>query len=36
VISQLAGRSAYRSGTVRRDLLVVDELARELPPDRPC
>ncbi|WP_346275663.1 monovalent cation/H(+) antiporter subunit G [Pseudonocardia sp.] len=35
VISQLAGRSAYRSGTVRRDLLVVDELARELPPDRP-
>jgi multicomponent Na+:H+ antiporter subunit G len=33
VISQLAGRSAYRSGGVRRDLLVVDELARELPPD---
>ena len=32
VISQLAGRSAYRSGAVRRDLLVVDELARELPP----
>ena len=35
VISQLAGRSAYRSGSVRRDLLVVDELARELPPERP-
>lgn len=33
VISQLAGRSAYRSGAVRRDLLVVDELARELPPE---
>ncbi|GAA1317891.1 monovalent cation/H(+) antiporter subunit G [Pseudonocardia xinjiangensis] len=33
VISQLAGRSAYRSGGVRRDLLVVDELAKELPPD---
>jgi multicomponent Na+:H+ antiporter subunit G len=31
VISQLAGRSAYRSGAVRRDLLVVDELADRLP-----
>jgi multicomponent Na+:H+ antiporter subunit G len=31
VISQLAGRSAYRSGGARRDLLVVDELAGKLP-----
>jgi multicomponent Na+:H+ antiporter subunit G len=34
VISQLVGRSAYRSGTVRRDLLIVDELAREMPEER--
>jgi multicomponent Na+:H+ antiporter subunit G len=34
VISQLVGRSAYRSGTIRRELLVTDELARELPPER--
>ena len=33
VISQLAGRSAYLSGSVRRDLLVVDELAGKLPRD---
>ena len=33
VISQLAGRSAYRSGGVRRDLLVVDQLAGKLPRD---
>lgn len=33
VISQLVGRSAYRSGTVRRDLLVVDELADKMPSD---
>jgi multicomponent Na+:H+ antiporter subunit G len=31
VISQLVGRSAYRSGSVRRDLLVTDELARRMP-----
>lgn len=31
VVSQLVGRSAYRSGTVRPEVLVVDELAR--PPD---
>jgi multicomponent Na+:H+ antiporter subunit G len=30
VISQLLGRSAYRGGTVRRELLVVDELAGKL------
>ena len=34
VISQLIGRSAYRSGALRRDLLVTDELAREMPGDR--
>ncbi len=31
VISQLLGRSAYRAGTVRRELLVVDELAGKMP-----
>jgi multicomponent Na+:H+ antiporter subunit G len=31
VIAQLLGRSAYRGGTVRRDLLVVDELAGKMP-----
>jgi multicomponent Na+:H+ antiporter subunit G len=31
VISQLIGRSAYRSGAVRRDLLVTDELAGRMP-----
>jgi multicomponent Na+:H+ antiporter subunit G len=30
VISQLVGRAAYRSGAVRRDALVVDELAPHL------
>jgi multicomponent Na+:H+ antiporter subunit G len=35
VVSQLLGRSAYRGGTVRRDLLVVDELAGKMPEDRP-
>ena len=34
VISQLVGRSAYRSGTLRRDLLVVDELPDETPEER--
>jgi multicomponent Na+:H+ antiporter subunit G len=33
VLSQLAGRSAYRSGGVRRDLLIVDQLAGKLPRD---
>ncbi len=33
VVSQLLGRSAYRGGTVRRDLLVVDELAGQMPED---
>ena len=31
VISQLLGRSAYRAGAVRRDLLVTDELAGKMP-----
>lgn len=34
VISQLVGRSAYRSGAVRPEPLVVDELADKMPPDR--
>jgi multicomponent Na+:H+ antiporter subunit G len=34
VISQLIGRSAYRSGNVRRDLLVVDELAGKMLDER--
>jgi multicomponent Na+:H+ antiporter subunit G len=34
VISQLAGRSAYRSGTLRRDLLVADELAEKMREER--
>jgi len=34
VISQLAGRSAYRRGRVRRDLLVVDELADKMPDEK--
>ncbi|OZM78435.1 monovalent cation/H(+) antiporter subunit G [Pseudonocardia sp. MH-G8] len=33
VISQLVGRSAYRSGSVRRARLVVDELADKMPAD---
>jgi multicomponent Na+:H+ antiporter subunit G len=33
VVAQLLGRSAYRAGTVRRDLLVVDELAGKMPED---
>ncbi|WP_232662377.1 monovalent cation/H(+) antiporter subunit G [Pseudonocardia sp. TRM90224] len=33
VIAQLVGRSAYRSGAVRQDLLVVDELAEKMPDD---
>jgi multicomponent Na+:H+ antiporter subunit G len=32
VISQLVGRAAYRSGAVRRDALVVDELAPHVTP----
>lgn len=34
VISQLIGRSAYRSGSLRRDLLVVDELRDQLAAER--
>jgi multicomponent Na+:H+ antiporter subunit G len=34
VIAQLVGRSAYRSGAVRDDRLVVDELADRMPEDR--
>lgn len=33
VVSQLVARSAYRSGTLRRDLLVTDELAERLSDD---
>jgi multicomponent Na+:H+ antiporter subunit G len=35
VISQLIGRSAYRAGSTRRDLLVVDELGARLSRERP-
>jgi multicomponent Na+:H+ antiporter subunit G len=34
VISQLVGRSAYRGGTVHRELLIVDELAGRTPDER--
>jgi multicomponent Na+:H+ antiporter subunit G len=34
VISQLVGRSAYHSGVVRHELLVVDELADKMPEER--
>jgi multicomponent Na+:H+ antiporter subunit G len=34
VIAQLLGRSAYRGGSVRPDLLVVDELAGKMPEER--
>jgi multicomponent Na+:H+ antiporter subunit G len=34
VISQLVGRSAYRSGAVRRERLVVDELAGKVPAEK--
>ena len=34
VISQLIGRSAYRGGALRRDLLVTDELAGEMPDEQ--
>jgi multicomponent Na+:H+ antiporter subunit G len=34
VISQLVGRSAYRAGAVRPELLVVDELAGKMPEER--
>lgn len=33
VISQIVGRSAYHTGTLRRDALVVDDLARRLASD---
>ena len=35
VISQLLGRSAYRAGSMRRDLLVVDELGARLSREQP-
>ena len=35
VISQIVGRSVHRSGGVRPEVLVVDELAEERPQDRP-
>lgn len=35
VISQLIGRSAYRSGSVQRKILVVDELAGRMPLEGP-
>ena len=35
VISQLIGRAAYRAGSLRRDLLVVDELGAPLSRERP-
>lgn len=31
VVSQLVGRSTYRSDTIRREALVVDELADRMP-----
>lgn len=31
VVSQLVGQSAYRSGAVRPEVLVIDELARRTP-----
>jgi multicomponent Na+:H+ antiporter subunit G len=34
VISQLVGRSAYVSGSVRPELLVVDEMAGKMPEER--
>jgi multicomponent Na+:H+ antiporter subunit G len=33
VLSQLVGRAAYRAGALRREVLVVDELAEMLPED---
>lgn len=33
VVAQLVARSAYRSGAVRHDLLVADELARRMDRD---
>lgn len=35
VISQIVGRSVHRSGGVRPEVLVVDELAEDRPQDRP-
>ncbi len=35
VISQLIGRSAYRAGSMRRDLVVVDELGTRLSRQQP-
>ncbi|WP_300007649.1 monovalent cation/H(+) antiporter subunit G [Pseudonocardia sp.] len=35
VLAQLVGRSAYRSGSVRPEILVVDELADRMPREGP-
>ncbi|MGH3898126.1 MAG: monovalent cation/H(+) antiporter subunit G [Pseudonocardiaceae bacterium] len=35
VISQLIGRSAYRAGSMRQDLMVVDELETRLSREQP-
>ncbi|MGH3973602.1 MAG: monovalent cation/H(+) antiporter subunit G [Pseudonocardiaceae bacterium] len=35
VISQLIGRAAYRAGSMRRDLVVVDELGARLSREQP-
>lgn len=35
VISQIVGRSVHRSGGIRPEVLVVDELAEDRPEDRP-
>lgn len=35
VIAQLVGRSAYRSGAVRPEILVVDELDERMPREGP-
>lgn len=35
VIAQLVGRSAYRSGAVRPEILVADELATRMPTEGP-
>jgi multicomponent Na+:H+ antiporter subunit G len=33
IASHMVGRASFRAGQVRRDLLVVDELSRALPPE---
>lgn len=36
VVAQLLGRSAYRAGSLRPDVLVVDELAGQMPLEAPA